>query len=71
LKLNENDSPILELFADDTFGRETQPLTIKVQRCFEVVDAKSDNCDSRLHMFNSPSGITSKFRGGARRGFIA
>jgi hypothetical protein len=50
LKLNEYNRPIFELFADDALGWKTQAIAVESQRCFEVIDTNSDDCDSRLHM---------------------
>jgi hypothetical protein len=50
LKLDEHNSPVLELFANDAFGGKAQAITVETQRGFKIINAESDNCDSRFHM---------------------
>jgi hypothetical protein len=49
LKLNEHNSPVFELFADDAIGWEPQAVLIKAQRGCQVANANGDNRDSWLH----------------------
>ena len=46
LELDEHDSPVLELFADDAFCRKAQAVTVEAQGSVKVVDADRDDGDS-------------------------
>jgi len=51
LKLYEDHSPILELFANDALGWKAQTFAVETQRYFEVVYADGDDSYSWLHLF--------------------
>ena len=49
LKIEERDRAMFELPADDALRRETQSITIKFQRLFQIVNTESNPRDSWLH----------------------
>ncbi|BAV52050.1 Uncharacterized protein MLTONO_7148 [Mesorhizobium loti] len=40
---------MLELFADDAFGRKPQSVSVEFERCFQIVDTKRDDTDASFH----------------------
>lgn len=49
LKIKEGDGAMLKLRADDPLRRQTEPIAIKPQRPFQIVDTERNNRDSWLH----------------------
>lgn len=48
-KIKEGDSAMLELPADDSPRRQTEPVAIILQRPLQIVDTESNNGDAWLH----------------------
>jgi hypothetical protein len=46
LKIEEGDSAMLELRADDALRRQTESIPIKLQRSFQIIDTESNHGDS-------------------------
>ena len=44
---------MLELRADDALRRQTEPIAIKLQRPFQIVNTERNDRDSRLHIRTS------------------
>ena len=53
LQLKEGDRAMLKLRADDSLSRQTEPIPIKPQRSFQIVNTESNDRDSRLHIRTS------------------
>ena len=52
-KLEEGDGAMLELGADDAFGRQAQAVAVESERRFEIIDAKRDDGDASFHFSHS------------------
>ena len=49
LKIKEGDGAMLKLRADDPLRRQTEPIAIKPQRPFQIVNPERNNRDSWFH----------------------
>lgn len=49
LELEERDGAVLELRADNAFGLQSEAVTVKANRSFEIVDAQGQERYPRLH----------------------
>ena len=49
LKIKEGDGAMLILRADDALRRQTEPIAIKPQRPFQIVNTEGNDRDPRLH----------------------
>src|SRR6185503_11365876 len=48
-QLEEDDSAVLELLANDAVGRPAQAVAVEGQRSLQIVDTQGDQCDPRFH----------------------
>jgi hypothetical protein len=49
LEIEECDSTMFELRADDSPSRQTEAVSIKSERSLQIVDAESNDCDPWFH----------------------
>ncbi len=54
LQIEKRHRAVLEFPADDTFGRQAQPVAVERQRSFKVVDAQRDDGYAWFHFDLNP-----------------
>jgi hypothetical protein len=48
-QIEEGDSAVLELLADDAFGRKPQSVSVEFERRLQIIDTKRDDTDASFH----------------------
>lgn len=57
VQIEKRDCAILKLRAENTLRRQTQPIPVKRERLFQIINAKGDNSDARFHI-SSPLSLS-------------
>jgi hypothetical protein len=52
LEVEECNRTMLEFRADDSSRRHTKPISVKLQRSFQIVDTDGNHGDSGFHPFS-------------------